>query len=74
MVQESGRSLKGIKKSKPSHNLEGQTEEDLKQQTRRDQVWKRKYKKRHRKDLTIEELEAIVAATRQPHRLHVDIA
>ena len=34
----------------------------------------RKYKKRHRKDLTPDEIEAIVAAAKVPHRLHKDIA
>ena len=34
----------------------------------------RKFKKRHRKDLTPDEIEAIVAASKIPHRLHKDIA
>ena len=34
----------------------------------------RKYKKRHRKDLSPEEIEAIVAASKVPIRLHKDIA
>ena len=34
----------------------------------------RKFKKRHRKDLTPDEIEAIVAASKEPHRLHKDIA
>ena len=34
----------------------------------------RKYKKRHRKDLTPEEIEAIVAAAKVPNKLHKDIA
>ena len=33
-----------------------------------------KFKKRNRKDLTPEEIEAIVAAAKVPHRLHKDIA
>ena len=33
----------------------------------------RKYKKRHRKDLTPEEIEAIVAAAKVPNKLHKDI-
>ena len=32
------------------------------------------YKKRHRKDLTVDEVEALVAATKQPFRLHRDVA
>ena len=32
------------------------------------------YKKRHRKDLTADEVEALVAATKQPFRLHRDVA
>ena len=34
----------------------------------------RKYKKRHRKDLSPEDIEAIIAAAKVPHRLHKDIA
>ena len=34
----------------------------------------RKFKKRHRKDLSCKEIEEIVAATKAPLRLHKDIA
>ena len=34
----------------------------------------RKFKKRHRKDLNPDDIEAIVAAAKVPHRLHKDIA
>ena len=33
-----------------------------------------KYKKRHRKELSPEEIEAIVACTKEPYRLYKDIA
>ena len=68
------RSRWGHKLSKPDHNQEGETEGSLKQQRVKDQVWTSKIKKRHRKDLTIEEMEAIVAATHLPFRHHKDVA
>ena len=34
----------------------------------------RKYKKRHKKDLTADEVDAIVEATKQPFRLQKDVA
>ena len=42
--------------------------------TAKEKAMCRKYKKRHRKDLTTDEIEAIVEATKVPHRLHKDIA
>ena len=63
MEDQRARSLKGLKKSKPSHNMEHATEKELKRQRQSDNVWKKKFKKRHRKDLSVEELEDIIAAT-----------
>ena len=34
----------------------------------------RKFKKRYRKDLTYEEITHILAAAKEPHKLHKDIA
>ena len=56
------------------HNAEGETEEKLKQQRVRDRVWSSKLKKRRRKDLSIEEVEAIVAAAEEPFKHHKDIS
>ena len=33
-----------------------------------------RYKKRHRKDLSADEIEKILAATKEPYRLHRDVA
>ena len=53
----------------PCHNLEERSEEDLKKQNFLDKAPCKKYKKRNRKDLTADEIDAIVAATKQPYRL-----
>ena len=58
----------------PEHNPEGETEERLKQERVRDRVWSSKLKKRRRKDLTIEEVEAIVAAAKEPYMHHKDVS
>ena len=67
------RSRLNQKRSKPEHNPEGETEEKLKQQRVRDRVWSSKLKKRKRKDLTVEEVEDIVAAAQEPYKHHKDI-
>ena len=64
----------GQKLSKPEHNAEGKSEQSLQKQTYQDRVWGSKFKKRHRKDLSLEEVEAIVAATKQPYCHHKDVA
>ena len=46
----------------------------MKQQRQKDCVFKTRFKKRHRKDLTVEEVEDIIEATKQPYRLHNDVA
>ena len=52
-----GRTRKGQKLSKPAHNREGQSEANLKQLHNSDRVWTCRLKKRHRKGLSIEEIE-----------------
>ena len=61
---------RGQKRSKPCHNLEQRTEAELKQQRLMERAPCRKYKKRLLKDLSAQEIEAIVAAAKQPDRLH----
>lgn len=39
-----------------------------------DRVWTCKFKKRHRKDLTVDEIERIVANSQEPMLHHKDIA
>ena len=68
------RSRRGQKKSKPTDNAEGLKEKDLRRRRDQDTVASCKYKKRHRKDLTAEEIEQIVEATKVPFRLYKDIA
>ena len=68
------RSMKGQKRSKPNHNLEGEQEGVLKQERKKDRVWASKFKKRHRKDLSVEELEEILEETKKPYLLFKDIA
>ena len=74
LIEEPGRRRGGYKRSKKQHNAEGETEGSLKRQSKKDKAQYRKYKKRHRKDLSPEEIEAIVTAAKVPHRLHKDIA
>ena len=69
-----GRTRKGIRLSKPDHNGEGVTEGKLKLMRDKDRVWTCKLKKRHRKDLSIEEIEAIAADSRKSYVYHKDIA
>ena len=60
--------------SKPAHNKEGNSEKKLREMYDNDRVWTCKLKKRHRKDLTIEEIKEIVAAAQEPFHLQKDIA
>ena len=73
-TEKRGRGAKGIKRSKPTSNIEGRTESDLRQQAQSDRVCCRRYKKRHRKDLTADEIEKILEATKQPFMMHRDVA
>ena len=73
-LEQSGRSKSGHKKSSWHHNLEERSEGDLKRQTFLDKAPCKYYKKRHRKDLTADEVDAIVAAAGQPYRLQRDVA
>ena len=61
-------------KSKPSHNIEGRTENELKKQAMYEKGPNNKLKKRKRKDLTPEEIETIVAATNKPFHKYKDVA
>ena len=60
------RSCIGIKKSRPSHNVEGLPEKELRRRHRLETPVRWAYKKRHRKDLSADEVEEIVAASKEP--------
>ena len=64
----------GSKRSKAEHNVEGVPEAELKKWRVADKAQCGKYKKRQRKDLTPEEIDAIIKATSEPFALHKDIA
>ena len=68
------RSRKGLRNSRRGQNAEGRTEAQLRHQSQQDKAHCRKYKKRSRKDLSYEEIEQVIAATKQPYLLHKDIA
>ena len=68
------RSRKNLKKSKPSHNMEGRTEKELHQQAHYEKGPNNKLKKRQRRDLEPDEIEAIVAATKKPFHRYKDVA
>ena len=74
VAEQRERSLKGLKKSRPIHNLEHASEKELKQERQKDSVFKNRFKKRYRKDLSVEEIEEIIVATKQPYRLHKEVA
>ena len=74
MGSEIPRTRVGQKKSKPSHNIEGRTEKDLSKQRAAEKMSISKFKKRHRKDLSAAEIEAIVAASNEPFLMQKDIA
>lgn len=69
-----GKGCPGCKRSTASHNIEGRTEKDLKRQAQTDKAFYRKFKKRHRKDLSSEEIRQIVEAAKQPFKSHKDVA
>ena len=68
------RSRWGLKKSKPSHNPEGLLEKELRLRENLDKGFQHKYRKRHRTELSVNEIEEIVATTKEPHRHQVDVA
>ena len=68
------RPRRGYKRSRPSHNVECLPEKTLKLRSKQDQRLCRKFKKRHRKDLTSEEVAKLVEATKEPYRTHKDVA
>ena len=74
MRSSADRSCIGIKKSKPSHNVEGLSEKELRRRHRFEKPVGWAYKKRHRKELSAEEVAAIVSATRKPYHLYDDVA
>ena len=49
-------------------------EKELRKRSNQDTAPSRLYKKRHLKDLTADDIAAIVAASKEPYRLQVDIA
>ena len=73
-VERPARSRSGLSKSKPGQNAEGRTEAQLKRQSQLDRAFYSNQKKRHRKDLSYEEIKQVLEATKQPYRLHKDIA
>ena len=68
------RSRRGLSRSRPGQNLEGLTEGELKRQRQHDRADCRKYKKRTRKDLSCDEIEELLNAAKEQHRLHKDLA
>ena len=68
------RTRKGHKKSRPSHNAKHQTEAEIRLQTEEERRIKRRAKKRRRKDLSADEIDVIVEATKQPYKRQKDIA
>ena len=68
------RSRKGLIHSKPDHNPDGLRERELKQRIMNEQSPCLKYKKRHRKDLSHEEIINIVQLSQQSFNPHQEIA
>ena len=66
LQEQPARSQKGLKKSKRSHNPSGKSEADLKKIRDSEKVKCRHFKKRHRKDLSPDEIDQIVEATKRP--------
>ena len=60
--------------SKAEHNVEGLQEEELKRWSRQEAAPCKKFKKRYRKDLSSKEVQEIIDASKQPFKLHKDIA
>ena len=68
------RQRRGLKLSKPSHNVEGRSERDLQAQNNLDKGVSSKLKKRRRKDLSVADVECIVASASKPYNLLKDVA
>ena len=68
------RSRRGIKLSKRQHNLEGLLGKELRQRETMDTPPSRYYRKRRRRELAPEEIEKIVATSREPYQRYEDIA
>ena len=68
------RPKRGLKRSRPSDNDEGRSEADLKRQALKDLAPCRATKKRHLKDLSKDEIEAIISSAKKPFYRHQDIA
>ena len=60
--------------SKRSHNAEGVPEKELRRRARQDKAICCRFKKRHRKDLSSDEVAELLLATQKPYRLQKDIA
>ena len=60
--------------SRPSHNAAHMTEKKLKEQADEERRICRRLKKRRRRDLSPDEIDAIVEATKQPYKLQKDVA
>ena len=68
------RTRRGLKLSRPADNVEGLPEKELRRRRNLDTAAGKNYRKRHRKELTVEEVVEIVASTKEPHRLNKEIA
>ena len=60
--------------SKTCHNVEGLPEKELRRREIMDTPPGRKYRKRPRKELTADEIESIVAATKVPFLRYAEVA
>ena len=65
----SGRSRRGHKRSMPKHNVDGESEAALREQNLKDKAPRRNFKRRHRKDLSEQEVNEIVALSNKPGQL-----
>ena len=72
--QDGNQRSRSHKKSTAAHNVERRTEKDLKQQGDRDKGMGTKLRKRHRRELSADEIADIVAATRKPYHKIKDVA
>ena len=72
--QDGNQRSRSQKKSKAIHNIEQRSEKDLKQQGDRDKGMGTKLRKRHRRELSADEIADIVAATKKPYCQIKDVA
>ena len=53
----------------PKHNVDGESEAALREQNLKDKAPRRNFKRRHRKDLSEQEVNEIVALSNKPGQL-----